>query len=183
MDLAAKIEAILFYRAEPVEIKELAKSTNSSPEQVTEAIKVLKEKLADSGLCLLELNNQIELGTNPELSGLIEQLVKEELARDLGKAALETLTLIVYQGPVSRQEIDQVRGVNSSFILRHLLVRGLVERVIDDKDARRYLYQPTMELLRYLGIEKVEELPEYEIVQAELKSFLTTNKNGGEIAE
>lgn len=180
MDLAAKIEAILFYRAEPVSYAELAKLLNTDRESLLEAIKGLKERLFGQGLCLLELGEELELGTAPEVSSLIEQLAKEELARELGKAALETLTLIIYQGPISRPEIDQVRGVNSSFILRNLMVRGLVERVTDSKDSRRYLYKPTLELLRHLGIEKIENMPEYEAVKQELNKFLETNKDEDE---
>ncbi|MFA6475960.1 MAG: SMC-Scp complex subunit ScpB [Candidatus Paceibacterota bacterium] len=177
MDLAAKIEAVLFYRAEPVKKTELAKLLNTDQEALLEAINGLKTRLEGQGLCLLELGEELELGTAPEASGLIEQMAKEELSRELGKAALETLTLIIYQGPISRPEIDQVRGVNSSFILRNLMVRGLAERVIDEKDSRRFLYKPTLELLRHLGLEKIEELPEYEIVQQELNKFLETNKD------
>lgn len=183
MKLDSQIEAILFYRAEPVAKKELIKLTDSNLTQLEEALTNLKERLNNSGLCLLEFNDQLELGTAPEASELIEQMVKEELSRDLGKAGLETLTLIVYQGPISRPEIDQVRGVNSSFILRNLMIRGLVERVTDNKDARRFLYQPTLELLRHLGIEKIDDLPEYEAVQNELINFLTASKNNEEVAE
>ena len=177
MDLAAKIEAVLFYRAEPVKKSDLAKLLTVKTEDIEEGIKELKERLKEQGLCLLELEDEIELGTAPEVSSLIEQMAKEELSRELGKAALETLTLIIYQGPISRPEIDQVRGVNSSFILRNLMVRGLVERTTDGKDSRRFLYKPTLELLRHLGVEKIEDLPEYQNVQQELKDFLEANKN------
>ncbi|HRZ30207.1 MAG TPA: SMC-Scp complex subunit ScpB [Candidatus Paceibacterota bacterium] len=177
MDLAAKIEAVLFYRAEPVKKVDLAKLLGVGSEELEKAINNLKERLLGQGLILLELKEEIELGTAPEASSLIEQIAKEELARELGKAALETLTLIIYQGPISRPEIDQVRGVNSSFILRNLMVRGLVERTTDGKDSRRFLYQPTLELLRHLGIEKIEDLPEYEDIQQEINNFLEGNKD------
>jgi segregation and condensation protein B len=177
MDLAAKIEAVLFYRAEPVKKTELAKLLAVDTETLEGALRELKERLSGQGLCLLELENEVELGTAPEASSLIEQIAKEELSRELGKAALETLTLIIYQGPISRPEIDQVRGVNSSFILRNLMVRGLVERVTDGKDSRRFLYKPTMDLLQYLGVEKIENIPEYTNVQQEINNFLENNKN------
>ena len=177
MDLAAKIEAVLFYRAEPVKKADLVKLLSINPETLEEAIISLKERLLGQGLILLELGEEIELGTTPEASHIIEQITKEELSRDLGKAALETLTLIIYKGPISRPEIDQVRGVNSSFILRNLMVRGLVERITDGKDSRRYLYKPTLELLRHLGIEKIEGIPEYENIQQEINNFLEENKN------
>lgn len=177
MDIAAKIEAVLFYRAEPVTKTELAKILEVEVEAITEATNLLKESLTNRGLCLLELGEELELGTAPIASELIEKIAKEELSKELGKSALETLTLIVYQGPISRPEIDQVRGVNSSFILRNLMVRGLVERITDEKDSRRFLYKPTLELLRHLGLERIEELPEYDIVRQEINDFLENNKN------
>lgn len=172
MTLDAKLEALLFYRAEPTSRGELIKWLNSNDTEFDQAVLLLKEKLANRGLILSELNGEYSLLTSPEISSLIEDLAKEELAKELGRAGLETLTIIAYYGPLSRAEIDQIRGVNSSFILRHLLVRGLIERITDKQDSRRYLYQPTFELLRYLGLESINQLPEFEIVQAELKKFL-----------
>jgi len=180
MNLDAKIEAILFYRAEPVSLQELTKITSSSEEEIKAALVNLENRLANTGLCLINLNNHWELGTAPQASDLIEQMAKDELSRELGKAALETLTLIVYQGPISRPEIDQVRGVNSSFILRNLMIRGLVERITDAKDSRRFLYQATNELLHYLGLTKIEDLPEYELVQQELIKFFKQNTEDNE---
>ena len=86
---------------------------------------------------------------------------KEELNRDLSKASLETLSIVLYKNGVSRSEIDYIRGVNSSFTLRALSVRGLVERILDPKDNRRYLYRPSFELFSFMGIKSVQELPEY----------------------
>jgi len=102
---------------------------------------------------------------------LIEQLTKDELTRDLGKAGLETLSVVLYQGPISRADIDYIRGVNSQFILRALLIRGLVERVDNPKDARSYLYKTTLDLLSHLGVSKLSELPEYEQVRKDIEEF------------
>ena len=68
------------------------------------------------------------LGTAPQMSATVETLTKEELMKDLGKAGLETISIILYKGPISRAEIDYIRGVQSNFILRNLLVRGLIEK-------------------------------------------------------
>jgi segregation and condensation protein B len=109
----------------------------------------------------------VALGTAPELSDMIENLQKEELNKDLSKAALETLSVVLYKNGASRAEIDYIRGVNSSFSLRALSVRGLVEKVLDSKDNRRYVYKPSMELLSYMGVTSVEELPEFHEVHQE----------------
>ena len=171
MNLSAKIESILFFKSEPLTRATLAKLTNTNIGLIDEAIDELKLKLVGRGLVILEKGNEVMLGTAPEYTDLIEGLIKEELSRDLGKAGLETLAIVIYEGPLSRAEIDYVRGVNSSFILRHLLVRGLVERLPKPGDARTFLYGPTFDLLKYLGVAKIEDLPEYETLRRELKTF------------
>jgi segregation and condensation protein B len=103
-------------------------------------------------------------------------LTKEELTRDLGKAGLETLSIILYQGPISRANIDYIRGVNSQFIVRNLLIRGLIDRVENPKDARSYIYKTTIDLLSHLGISKIEELPEYEQVRKDIDSYATNQQ-------
>jgi segregation and condensation protein B len=111
------------------------------------------------------------LGTSKDISSLIETLSKEELVKDLGKAGLETLSIILYQGPISRAEIDYIRGVNSNFILRNLLIRGLVERVENPNDQRSFLYKPTLELISYLGLSKITDLPDYETVRKDIEQY------------
>lgn len=171
MDLSAKIEAILFFKSEPVNISWLAKLFGKSEGEVKDALGQLEQVLAGRGVILILKEDEVRLGTSPEMGAIIEALVKEELAKDLGKAALETLAIVLYRGPVTRSQIDYIRGVNSTFILRHLLVRGLVERVPNPKDARSYLYKPTFDLLSFMGISTREDLPQYTEVVDGLKVF------------
>ena len=159
--LEQKIEAILFFKGEPVAIDKLLSILKVSKEELTEAIISLNSKLADRGIVLMEKENEITLGTNPEFSDLISDLQKEELNKELSKSSLETLSIVLYKNGASRADIDYIRGVNSSFILRALAIRGLVEKIVDKKDSRRYIYKPSFELLSYLGIKSVEELPGY----------------------
>lgn len=172
MELSAQIEAILFYKSEPVNADHLASILNVSTENILTGIQTLKDRLANSGLCLMEKDNTFMLATNPSAATLITEMIKEELAKDIGKAGIETLAIVLYRQSVSRAEIDYIRGVNSSFILRHLTVRGLVERIINPNNARSYLYQPTFDLLSHLGLSKVEQLPEFEQVQKEMTEFI-----------
>jgi len=81
------------------------------------------------------------------------------------------LSIIIYKGPISRAEIDYIRGVQSNFIIRNLSIRGLIEKVINPKDARSFLYKPTFDLLQYLGVAKIEEMPEFEAVKVQLDDF------------
>src|SRR3989344_8813132 len=99
------------------------------------------------------------------MSAILETITKSELSEELSKSALETLTLVLYRGPVNKSNIDFIRGVNSQFILRNLLVRGLIERVAHETDKRVLLYRATFELLQHLGISRITELPEYDTVQ------------------
>lgn len=129
--------------------------------EINDSIEKLKINLNGRGIVLLEKDNDIILGTAPELAKLIEDLQKEELNKELSKASLETLSIVVYKNGASRSEIDYIRGVNSSFTLRALSVRGLIEKILDPKDNRRYLYRPSFELLSYMGIKSIEELPDF----------------------
>jgi segregation and condensation protein B len=171
MNLAAQLEAVLFWKAEPVSLKKLASLLSIDIDAVKGGLQELEDALQGRGLTLVRTDDEVMLGTAKEISPLIEQLTKEELTRDLGKAGLETLSIILYQGPISRADIDYIRGVNSQFIVRNLLIRGLVERVDNPTDARSFLYKTTLQLLAHLGIPKIEELPEYEQVRKEIEEF------------
>lgn len=171
MNLAQKIEAVLFWKAEPMTIKKLAEILGEDKKAVNAAVAELEKTLQGRGVTLVQTEDEVMLGTSKEISPLIEQITKDELTKDLGKAGLETLSIVLYQGPISRAQIDYIRGVNSQFILRNLLVRGLVERVDNPADNRSFLYKTTLQLLAHLGISKVADLPEYNQVRADIEAF------------
>ncbi len=171
MDLDKQIEAVLFYKNEPTSIGFLAKTLKKSEAEITDALNMLEAKLADRGVALMRIGNEVRLSTSAEMSELISQLIKEELSGELGRAGLETLSIILYLGPLSRSRIDNIRGVNSSFIVRNLLVRGLIERSSDEKDSRSYIYRPSFDLLAHLGVTRVEELPSFDKVKEEIENF------------
>jgi segregation and condensation protein B len=175
-EISTGIEAILFWKGEPQSIKKLAESLNKTEEEVKAGLEILKEKIVGRGVELIFKDNEVMLGTSAKLTPIIERLTKEELVRDLGKAGLETISIIAYKGPISRAEIDYIRGVQSNFILRNLQIRGLVERIDNEKDRRSFLYRPTFELLQFLGVSKIEDLPEYEKVKAEFEQNEIANK-------
>ncbi|MCC6290939.1 SMC-Scp complex subunit ScpB [Candidatus Nomurabacteria bacterium] len=161
MKTEALIEAILFWHTEPMTMAELTRAIGRGETEIREALAVLDRNLESRGVQLVYKDDEVMLGSHPEASEVIERLAKEEMSQDLGRASLETLTIVLYRGPVSRARIDYLRGVNSSFILRHLMIRGLVERVPNPEDARSFLYRPTFELLQNLGVKRVEDLPDY----------------------
>lgn len=174
LTLASSIEAILFYTAEPMSLKKLATLTKTSIDDVKAAVLELKERLeaSNGGIKLLTQNNEVVLGTTPEASNLIEQITRDEISKELSKAALETLSIICYKGPLTRADIDYVRGVNSTFIIRNLLIRGIVEKLENPRDARASLYGATFAALEYMGVTKKEDLPRYEEIQAQMQAFL-----------
>jgi segregation and condensation protein B len=172
LSLAQKIEALLFYKGEPMTTKALAKLMGERVDSVSAALDELRASLAGRGIVLLEKDDSFTLGTTPAMSEMIESMRKEELSKDLGKAALETLSIILYKGPIARSEIDWIRGVNSSFIIRNLMVRGLVEKIQNPEDTRSFLYRPTFDLLGNLGISHIEELPKYTEVRQRLEHFI-----------
>jgi len=162
MILESKIEAILFWKGEPISRKKLAEILKSNQTEIKEALKKLKENLKDRGIILQEKEDEVTLGTNPEISNLLEDLQKEELNKDLSRATLEVLSIILYKNGASRPEIDYIRGVNSSFTLRALSIRGLIEKTPDPKDNRRIIYKPSFDLLSFMGVGSVSDLPDYE---------------------
>ena len=162
----AKLEALLFAEAEPVTITKIAAWLNLSESEVEAAARELEKNLAGRGLTLLRSGNELALGMASSAGEFLKEIAKSRLTAELGKAGLETVAIIAYRGPISRPEIDWIRGVNSSFILRQLLIRGLVKRELKTGDSRTYVYEPTIDLLAHLGVGRLEDLPEYQAINA-----------------
>lgn len=175
MELSRQIEALLFYKGEPVTPSFLSKTLNASEGEVTTALVALEQELEGRGIVLMQNAGEYMLGTAPEMGPKIESIIKEELSKDLGKAGLETLATVLYRGPISRSEINYLRGVNSNYILRSLLVRGLISKV--DQGGRSTVYQPTFELLSYMGVSKVSDLPGYEDTNVAVLEFKQETEN------
>ncbi len=168
-DLVNKIEAILFYIGEPVSINSLTKILDISKKEVVGAIKELGTILENRGVRIVEHDDEIVMVTAPELSSVIEKMVKEERERDLGRAGIETLSIIAYKGLVSKKDIEYIRGVNSQYALRSLLLRGLITRENSKTDERMVVYNITGDTLRFLGLTSVSDLPQYREMQKQLE--------------
>ena len=176
MELESKIEGLLFYKGEDLKVSKLASLLNVTDEEIKEALGKLENSLSGRGIVLIHKDDSVMLGTNSELSQMIESIRKEEISKELTKASLETLSIILYKNNVSRSEIDYIRGVNSSFILRNLLVRGLIEKIADPKDSRRMLYRPTFDTLSFMGITSIDKLPNYEEIQKQLQEVINNQQ-------
>lgn len=166
MSLISKIESILFVASKPLAFSVIAKTLEKNEVEVEEAVETLRRKYNqdDSGIHVLLDGKSVQLSTNPENGEIIRGFLKQEIAGELTKAQLETLTVIGYRGPVSRGEVEQIRGMNCSIILRNLLMRGLIEE--NSHDTVVPLYSLSFEALAYLGIHSVNELLEYEMLHA-----------------
>jgi segregation and condensation protein B len=174
-ELKEHIEALLFVEG-AMSKKALAKLLDATPEAV-DAAAALLAVTSGRGVVVVDDGNALELRTAPSVSAKIEALRREELSRDIGRAGLEVLSAILYRGPLTRAEVDFVRGVNSSQTLRTLLMRGFVRKVPNPKDERSFLYEPTTEILGQLGLTSMHDLPEYEEVRAKLASLEEAYKN------
>ena len=163
--LVSIIESILFINGEPIKKSKLVKILleKSKIEDIEKAIESLSEKYskAEAGLALIKKDNEIQLVSNPENAQYIENLIKSELQDSLSNAALEVVSIIAYRSPISKSEIESIRGVNCSYTLRNLLLRGLIERNNDPRDGRSYVYSVSFDFLKKLGVDDVKELPEY----------------------
>lgn len=159
--LKSIIETILFVHGEPMNVEKIAKITKEKKEDVHEALKSLEKDYAGRGLSLLKKGDEYELASNPAHTDIVSEMAKSEFSEELSRAAVETLAIIAYKGPLTRVDIEFVRGVNSSFTVRNLLMRGLVERIENPKDARSYIYRISFDFLKHFGLTSIEELPQF----------------------
>src|SRR3989338_4405700 len=161
--LKAKIESLLFISNQPLSIKRLVSLTGVEKEKAEEAIKELISEYnqKERGVQIQKIGEQIQMVTTADNAKIVKDFIKEETTGELTRPALETLTIIAYRGPVSRAEIEQIRGVNCAIILRHLLIRGLVESA-EHKKKMQMVYNITFDFLKFLGINEQSELPDYE---------------------
>lgn len=174
-NLETKIEALLFFKAEPLSLKKLEEVLKVPKTEILEALESLKNNLTNRGIVLMEKDEEFTIAVSPVYSEMIDEIQKEELNRDLSKASLETLSIILYKNGASRSEIDFIRGVNSSFTLRALLVRGLIEKVASTEDNRRYIYKPTFDLLSFMGVSNISELPGWEELNKAIEKTIKEN--------
>lgn len=171
-NILAQIEALLFYYGEPIEIKKIAEILKIEETVCLQALNELEKNLVETetrGLLLLRKEKKVQLITKPELKHIGESIIKDEFREQLTPASLETLSLIAYLGPVPRATVDYIRGVNSSFTIRSLVMRGLVER--GDEKGASFHYRITERFLKHMGLTSVEQMPEYAKYKDTLKQY------------
>jgi segregation and condensation protein B len=181
----AELEALLFIHGEPITYAKIESVLGLKKDEIGGLLAGLKNRLDtdERGLQLVIGNDKAQLATKPEFNVILENFVREELSEDLTPASLEALSIIAYLGPISRARLEYLRGVNSLVILRSLMIRGLIERIPDPAHANGFVYQPTFDLMKQLGLQGKEDLPEFDRFQDLLKVFETQNAAPAQQAE
>jgi segregation and condensation protein B len=162
-DPQAKIESLLLVAQRPISIRKISTVVEADPEDVEKAIEALRSRYEDeqSGFRILRDHARVQLVTSPQQSSIVKAFLRDETSGELTRASLEALTVIAYRGPMTRLELELIRGVNCSVILRNLLIRGLIDEIQEKNDlvARYHL---TLDFMKHLGLNRIEDLPDYE---------------------
>ena len=164
MALQSAIESILFIAGEPLSVQRLVKITGQPKVHVENALMTLRTFYAapEKGIMLITKDDEVQLATKAENAHLVRTFVTAETEGSLSQASLEVLSIIAYRGPIARHAIEAIRGVNCSFTLRALLLRGLIERTNNPSDSLSILYRVSFNFLKTLGVDQVEKLSEYD---------------------
>ena len=157
------IESILFAAGDPVSYKELSETLEINEDKVKKVIKEMNRDYEDQsrGIHIVEFNNKLQLSTKPEYGSYIKKMIKQDNRQNLSQAALETLAIISYRQPITRIDIDELRGVRSDRAIATLLEKGLIKECGRlDTVGRPILYGTTEDFLKYFGFKNIKELPE-----------------------
>ncbi len=176
-NLANTIEGILFYEADSLTIAELCELTGEEESSVLSAMEEIKSAYSgeDKSITLLNHKDAYQLVLAGKARDIIVMRNEKEREGELSRAALETLSCILYLSVASKSQIDYIRGVQSGYMLRTLASRGLIARV--GKSGRDTKYTATVETLRFMGINRPEDMPDYENISAEFNRVIDNNKS------
>ncbi len=167
-NLKSQIESLLFVSPKPLTIRQLAKILQQKRAIIEKEINELQKEYVSQkrGWQIIRSAGKLQLVSAPENAEIVQKLIKDEVSGELTRPALETLTIIVYRGPIAKADLDRIRGVNCALILRNLLLRGLIEAKEDKQKGQTY-YTASLDFIRYLGVGSAAELPGYERLHAD----------------
>jgi segregation and condensation protein B len=165
--LESQVEALLFVSPTAVTSSQIAAALEVTPREVDKAIEALQEQYLTRGIRIQSHRGRVQLTTAPDAADLVERFLSLEATTSLSQAALETLSIIAFQQPVTRPQIDSVRGVNSDSVIRNLLSKGLIEEGgRSEGPGRPILYTTTPEFLQHFGLSSLKELPPLQLPEA-----------------
>lgn len=165
------LESLLFLSGNPIEIKDIASKLNVPAKDIEEAAKILKDKYSgSSGLHIIIFNHKLQFSSNPDYAEMVENVLNPIKERELSKAMLEVSAIIAYKQPVTRLEIEEIRGVNSDYAIMMLCKHNIIE-VAGRKDTigKPLLYGTTDEFLKRFQLTSIDELPDYDDLLERIK--------------
>lgn len=167
----AALEAILFASGESVPIKDIAEAMEIDEKEVEALAENLRQKYSDGGIAVIRIDNELQLSTKKEYYEYVRRVTEPKRNTPLSHAALEVLSIVAYKQPVTRSQIDYIRGVDSSSSVSRLIMCGLIEQTgTSDAPGRPSLYSTTKEFLRVFGMENLSELPDLGVLEKELET-------------
>lgn len=163
MELKALIESLLFVADRPVTAEHLATALDLSVEEVEAALQALREEYQERGIRIQQKGDRLQLVSAPEAGPHIERFLGLEISGRLSTAALEALSIVAYRQPVTRAQVEAIRGVHSDSVLRSLVRRGLIEEIGRARSVGRpILYGTTFEFLQQFGLQSMQDLPDWQ---------------------
>lgn len=178
LDLIEKIEVILFLENDLIDIKELARSLKIDEKKCLLVLDKLNKKYQSSEVVFEIVFNskQAQLAVKKKFSDFIKKYFHQKKKNEqFSPAMLEVLSIVLYRSPIGKVGIEKIRGVNSDLILRKLSIRGLIDKKEKVKNSGIFIYQPSLKLMRKLGVSELENLPKYDKLSREfdsIKSFI-----------
>jgi segregation and condensation protein B len=163
MSLKSQIESLLFIAAKPLSLNDLNKILSKDKKEIEKALIELRDiyHKNESGLQIIEQGKKYQMVSSADNAKLVQKYLEDETSGELSQASLEALTIIAYRGPISKTELERIRGVNCSLILRNLLLRGLIEEK-NSASGEDKIYSVSLDFIRFLGIENIKQVPDYE---------------------
>ena len=169
----AKLQAVLFTSGAPVTKKRLMSVLPCRGDELEQLLKELRSTLQNSGLDIIDDGTKVALATSPDMREYITQLQQEDRTAPLSQASQETLAIIVYGGPIAKTDLDFLRGVNTQYTVRRLMIRALIQ---ESKVEKGRMFTVTVDLLRHLGVRTITELPEYESIRKSIQDGLVASR-------
>lgn len=160
--IKSKIESLLFISAKPMTVNQLADLLKADKKEIIKSAHELLDNYKNNqhGIQIINDGVKYQMVSSPANGKIIQKFIKDETTGELSRPSLEALTIIAYRGPVSKIDLDRIRGVNCALILRNLLLRGLIEGKFDKKKNETY-YTATFDFIRFLGLNNLSDLPDY----------------------
>ncbi len=175
LPLSATLESLLFAAGKPLSTKKIALLLDQPASVIDPALRTLQEdyRTNERGIRLIAAVDGWQMSSAPEAATVIRALIKDEFEGDLTRPQLETLAIVAYRGPITKPELEEIRGVNCSLIVRNLLMRGLILEV-GHGASNEAQFAVSHDFVRLLGLDRIEALPDYDMLHthAALEAFL-----------